>query len=123
MVQGGGLPDLNIIVATQLITLGHLSLKILQDVSHIPNTTTNLFRPAIDESKTYPKLDEFLEPYIIDEPGRGLRPVLTKLRDSGYYRIDDVYLCSEDHLVGLGIARGEAQWVLRKVTKSVLEMQ
>src|SRR6266481_8973334 len=73
-------PDLNALLAAQLISMGHMQMEMLRSVSrptqlqlgpqnnlpHLPDNRAI----TIDATKTYMKVDEFFEAAMAKDPGR-----------------------------------------------------
>ena len=125
-------PDLNALLAAQLISMGHMQMQMLRSISkptqlslgpqnELPKLLDN-GAIAIDADKTYLKVDEFFERAMAKDPSRNLRPVLAKLTDGGFYRIDEITYLTEDELTEkLGLLLAEAKWLLREVRTAIIE--
>ena len=124
-------PDLNALLAAQLISMGHMQMQMLRSISkptqlslgpqnELPKLLDN-GAIAIDADKTYPKVNEFFERAMTKDPGRNLRPVLAKLTDGGFYRIDEItYLTEEELMEKVGLLLAEAKWLLREVRTAII---
>ena len=125
-------PDLNALLAAQLISMGHMQMQMLRSISkptqlslgpqnELPKLLDN-GAIAIDADKTYPNVDEFFERVMTKDPGRNLHPALAKLTDGGFYQIYEItYLTEEELTQKVGLLLAEANWLLREVRTAIIE--
>jgi hypothetical protein len=137
----GSTPDLNTMLAMQLISMGQMQLQMFRNMfgtsvsqpnqaSPFPqasNTTTNT--PAssqltgvtsIESHRNYSTIEDFFRQISARDPKRDVGFIMDKLLEGGMLRIDEILWFREDDLrEAYGLHLAEAKWLLREVSKAV----
>ena len=110
-------------LSTLLLSQGIKILQAMESPTPTPRLPNRYPNGPIDETRIYPKIDEFLETLVCQDPGYNLGPMLTKLPDADLYWIDEIHTCTEEKLKGMGLSQGQTDWLLMKVGYAILSME
>ena len=128
------MPDITTLLMTQIMGLSQIQTQLMRDmvgtprrkISNSPNpghtsygTTCNSESITIDDSKVYPRFDEFFESLGDRTVDRDLGAILAQLSDAKVYRIHELRFFSDSELKDMGLAIGDIKWLRNEIKKAV----